>query len=283
MENKPKSQDRLEVLELIDKYEREKKFDVDVEKDPESRVLKPKEVDFLRKKISSKIKTWYAFKKAKTFLEKMIEAQMLVIDDIKGIENIDSLNTGAVMTLNHFNAFDSFAAELIYRNSIQFKEKKRNFYRVIKEGNYTSYPGFYGFLMRNCRTLPLSSNPEVLKEFVKSINQLLKQGDIVLIYPEQSMWWNYKKPKPLKKGAFSFAVKNNVPILPCFITMRDTDKVGDDGFPIQAYTLNIAKPIYPDLNLSTNENIKIMMDKNYQVWKDIYEQYYKIPLVYKEA
>jgi len=94
------------------------------------------------------------------------------------------------------------------------------------------------------------------------------------------MWWNYRKPKPLQKGAFSFAAKNNVPVLPCFITMRDTDQIGDDGFPIQAYTLHVAKPIYPDNNLSVNENINMLRDKNYQIWKDIYEDFYKIPLKY---
>lgn len=282
MENtpKPKSEDRLLVLKRIEELEKEGKFDIDVEDDPETRPLKPGEVDFLRKKLSSKIKTWFAFKRAKKFLNQIIKNKVLIIDDIIGIENIDSLNSGAVMTLNHFNAFDSFAAEIIYRNSIQFKKKKRHFYRIIREGNYTSFPGFYGSLMRNCRTLPLSKNPEVLKEFMRATNTLLKQGEIVLIYPEQSMWWNYRKPKPLQKGAFSFAAKNNVPVLPCFITMRDTDQIGDDGFPIQAYTLHVAKPIYPDNNLSVNENINMLRDKNYQIWKDIYEDFYKIPLKY---
>lgn len=282
MENTPKtkSEDRLLVLKRIEELEKEGKFDIDVEDDPETRPLKPGEVDFLRKKLSSKIKTWFAFKRAKKFLNQIIENKVLIIDDIIGIENIDSLNSGAVMTLNHFNAFDSFAAEIIYRNSIQFKKKKRHFYRIIREGNYTSFPGFYGSLMRNCRTLPLSKNPEVLKEFMRATNTLLKQGEIVLIYPEQSMWWNYRKPKPLQKGAFSFAAKNNVPVLPCFITMRDTDQIGDDGFHIQAYTLHVAKPIYPDNNLSVNENINMLRDKNYQIWKDIYEDFYKIPLKY---
>ena len=126
MENtpKPKSEDRLLVLKRIEELEKEGKFDIDVEDDPETRPLKPGEVDFLRKKLSSKIKTWFAFKRAKKFLNQIIENKILIIDDIIGIENIDSLNSGAVMTLNHFNAFDSFAAEIIYRNSIQFKKKK---------------------------------------------------------------------------------------------------------------------------------------------------------------
>ncbi len=282
MENtpKPKAQDRLDVLKKIEELERAGKFDIDAEDDPETIPLKPGEVDFLRKKLSSKIKTWFAFRRAKKFLKNIMAAGILVVDGIEGIENINSLNSGAVMTLNHFNALDSFAAEIIYRSSIHFKKKKRHFYRIIREGNYTSFPGFYGELMRSCRTLPLSSNPEVLKEFMRATNTLLKEGNIVLIYPEQSMWWNYRKPKPLQKGAFSFAAKNNVPVLPCFITMRDTDNIGDDGFPIQAYTMHISKPIYPDEKLSVNENINMMKEKNYEIWKKIYEDVYKTPLKY---
>ena len=43
------------------------------------------------------------------------------------------------------------------------------------------------------------------------------------------MWWNYKKPRPFKPGAFKFAVTAEVPIIPFFITMEDTDKIGEDG------------------------------------------------------
>ena len=32
--------------------------------------------------------------------------------------------------------------------------------------------------------------------------------------------------------------------------------IGEDGFPIQEYTINIGKPIYPDKNLSEKENTK---------------------------
>jgi 1-acyl-sn-glycerol-3-phosphate acyltransferase len=103
----------------------------------------------------------------------------------------------------------------------------------------------------------------------------------VLIYPEQSMWWNYRKPKPLKSGGFYFAAKNKVPVLPCFITMRDSSVIGADGFPVQEYTIHVEKPIYPDPTLSVSENSQMMMDKNYEIWKEIYEREYGIELKYE--
>jgi 1-acyl-sn-glycerol-3-phosphate acyltransferase len=98
-------------------------------------------------------------------------------------------------------------------------------YKIIREGNYTSFGGFYGYLFRHCNTLPLSSSLSGMKALLGALKKLFARGEKVLIYPEQSMWYNYRKPKPLKVGAFSFAVKNNVPILPVFITLENTAKL----------------------------------------------------------
>lgn len=132
---------------------------------------------------------------------------------------------------------------------------------MIREGNYTNFPGFYGMLMRNCYTFPLSSNRDTMKKFLSSMDTVLQHGDFMLVYPEQSMWWNYRKPKPLKKGAYTFAAKNHVPVLPCFITMEDSDILGDDGFYVQEYTIHIAEPIYPDPQKTQAENVDAMRQK----------------------
>lgn len=279
---KRKSLDRLQVQKKIRELEKAGIFDQDVEQDPPTKELLPEQIDYERKSIKSKIKTKYAYFIARKFLNRMVREDQIIIKEVNGVENLQALETGAILTCNHFNAFDSFAIQVAYEESIKSKKdrKKKKFFRVIREGNYTSYSGFYGFLMRNCYTLPLSSNKKTMTKFMRSINNLLKQGHLVLVYPEQSMWWNYRKPKPLKEGAYKFAVAANVPVVPCFITMQDTDHIGVDGYPIQEYTIHISKPIYPDPNKSKIENIKYIMDENFRVWKDIYESVYHIKLEY---
>ena len=163
-----------------------------------------------------------------------------------------------------------------YYNEIPNKK----LYKVIREGNFTNFPGLYGFFFRNCDTLPLSSNTQTMIEFMKAVDTILQRGDFILIYPEQSLWWNYRKPKPLKLGAYRFASRNNVPVIPIFITMEDTDIIDDDGFPIQEYTVNIEKPIYPDEELSEKENAKLMLKENSEVWKKVHEEFYEKPLEY---
>lgn len=272
-----KSQDRLDVLKKIEEFELNGWFDQEVEIDPPAKTLMPEDVDYLNKKLKNKIATKYSYAMAQKFLNKIIKQKQLIIKETLGIENLQNLKTGAVLTCNHFNAFDSFAVQTIFQQS---KQKGKTFYRVIKEANYTSFPGFYGMLMRHCNTLPLSSNRKTMEHFLKSIDTILQRGDFVLIYPEQSMWWNYKKPRPLKPGGFRFAVKNNVPVLPCFITMQDSNILGEDGFFVQEYTIHIEKPLYPNPKLSKSEQVQDLLNRNYNVWKNIYEKTYGKKLEY---
>ena len=277
VKHKRKAVDRLIVLSKIRQLENEKIFDQDVEDDPVTRNIEVGEVDYTKKKLLSKIKTRIAYFIARKYLNKIIRNKQMIIKDIKGIENLSNLDSGAFITCNHFNAFDSFAIQVAYEKACK---NKRKFYRVIREGNYTTFPGFFGFLMRNCYTLPLATNKDVVKEFIKSTNEIVKKGDLVLVYPEQSMWWNYRKPKPLKKSAFQFAAKANVPVVPVFITMNDSSILDTNGFFVQEYTINILKPIYPDSKLSNIENTNQMMEKNYLMWKEVYENAYGIDLKY---
>lgn len=273
-----KAQDRLEVLKKIEEFEREGKFDVDVEEDPPTIVLTPENIDYLREKMSSKIKRIFANEMGERFLDNLLKNNKLIIKQVNGIENLNKVKTGALITCNHFNPFDCFTVEKVFRMSENEKDKR--LYKVIREGNYTNFPGLYGFFFRNCDTLPLSSNKRTMVNFMKAVDTILQKGDYILIYPEQSMWWNYRKPKPLKNGAFKLAARNNVPVIPIFITMEDSKLIGEDGFNIQEYTINVEEPIYPDEKLTEKENTEIMKQKNFETWKNVYEKFYGIPLEY---
>ena len=276
---KAKSKDRLEIIEKIKKLEREGKFDVDAEEDPPTVPLMPEDIDYLRTSRYSKIKSKVANSMGKIFLREIIKENKLIIKKVNGIENLKNVNSGAIITCNHFNPFDIFALEKVFRMAGQAKSRK--LYKVIREGNYTNFPGLYGFFFKNCDTLPLSSNSKTMKEFMRAVDVILQKGDHIVVYPEQSLWWNYRKPKPLKNGAFKLAARNNCPVVPVFITMEDSNFIGDDGFPVQEYIINIGKPIYPDEKLTEGENAKIMKDKNFEIWKKTYEDFYKIPLEYE--
>ena len=273
-----KAKDRLEVLEKIEQFEKQGKFDIDPENDPPTIVLTPDKVDYLRVKFSSKIKRVIANHVGKKFLEDMIKQKKLIIKEVKGLENLENINSGAVITCNHFNPFDVFTVEKILRMSSIMN--KRRLHKIIREGNYTNFPGMYGFLFRNCDTLPLSSNKRTMVNFMKAVDTVLNKKDLILIYPEQSLWWNYRKPRPLKKGAYRIAARNNVPVIPIFITMEDSDIIDDNGFPVQEYTINILKPIQPNSELGEKDGAEKMLNENYEMWKKVYEDFYGVKLEY---
>lgn len=270
-----KSAYRLKVLERIKNLETQGIFDQDVEDDPESFELLPNKIDYLHKKLSTKIFTAIALKKGGQFFEGQMKCGNLVIKNIVGTENLLGINEGAIVTCNHFHPFDNY----IVLKAIIPSLKKGRFYKVIKEGNYTNPPKGFGLFMKYGDTLPLSSNRQTMKKFIKAVQCLLvDKKQKVLFYPEQSMWWNYRKPKPLKPGAYKFAINNNVPVLPLFVTMEDTEKLDAEGFPIQAYTVHILPAIYPKPELSKQENIKYMLETNHALWVKTYEEFYKQPL-----
>lgn len=274
------SEDRKEVLRKIDEYERKGWFDKDVENDPPSPELRPEDVDYLGKKLSSKIKTAIANKMGRKFFEKMIKEGAVVIDGMEGGENLRLLkDTGAVITCNHFGIPDNY----ILYHCIQKSLKKKRLYKVIREGNYTGFSGLFGFLFRNCNTLPLSSNRRTMVNFMSAADTLLRRGEAVLIYPEQGMWWNYRKPRPFKIGAFKIAVRAGVPVLPTFITMKDDEtKLDEHNYPLQHYTLHVMPPVYPDKTLSEKQAAEKMKEDTFALYKAKYEEVYGVPLAYYE-
>lgn len=274
------SEDRKEVLRKIDEYERKGWFDKDVENDPPSPELRPEDVDYLGKKLSSKIKTAIANKMGRKFFEKMIKEGAVVIDGMDGGENLRLLkDTGAVITCNHFGIPDNY----ILYHCIQKSLKKKRLYKVIREGNYTGFGGLFGFLFRNCNTLPLSSNRRTMVNFMSAADTLLRRGEAVLIYPEQGMWWNYRKPRPFKIGAFKIAARAGVPVLPTFITMKDDEtKLDEHNYPLQHYTLHVMPPVYPDKTLSEKQAAEKMKEDTFALYKAKYEEVYGVPLAYFE-
>ena len=273
-----KSAHKLELLRRIAELEKKELWHLDVEDDPETYPLMPDKVDYLKEKLSSKIKNKIANIAGTRFFDKMIANKQLIIKEVRGIENFCAVKGGRLVTCNHFSVGDNYAVWVALRDYMDGKM----LYKVIREGNYTNPPKPFGLFMRHCNTLPLSSQVSTMKKFMRAVKVLLSRGETILIYPEQSMWWNYRKPKPMQDGAFSLAVRNNAPVVPIFITMEDSDIPDREGFYVQEYTVHILPAIYPDATLSSIEAKEAMKKENYEAWVKVYEDFYKKKLVYGE-
>ncbi len=267
---------RLAILEKMADYERRGWFDRDLEEDPPGKELHPEDINYIKKGPLEAIKRFITFRLAYAFFRKQQREGNATVRGFIGAEKLGQIEGGCVITCNHFHPFDSFLMQLVFDES----KRAKRMYRIISEANYTGFPGFYGRMMRHCDTLPLSSNMATMRKFVRATSELLADGNCILVYPEQSLWWHYRKPKPMKLGAFEIAVKSNVPVVPCFITMENCDKLDADGLPTQAYTMHIGDPIYPDHTLGKRERAERMREQNTDFCKQTYESFYNTPLTY---
>lgn len=271
------SKERQEILDRIVQLEKEGNFDTDLEKDPESKQLLPDDIDYLRKKWRNKITRFFVCRGAEKAINQLIDNHQIIIKEVKGAENLKEVKGSAFITSNHFHMFENIA---IYKVFQQYANK-HTFYRIIREGNYTAPPKGFDMFFKHCNTLPLSSHPGTMKKFLQAISVLVKKNNYILIYPEQYMWWNYKKPRPFKDGAFRFACTHNRPIIPCFITMEDSKEFYDgDGLPVQEYTIHIGKALYKDETLPLKQAITKIKNENFEFCKNIYESTYNTKLVY---
>ncbi|MBR3964817.1 MAG: 1-acyl-sn-glycerol-3-phosphate acyltransferase [Clostridia bacterium] len=274
-----KSAHKLELLRRIAELEKKQLWHLDVEDDPETYPLMPDQIDYLNEKLSNRIKNKVANLLGTRFFDKMIASGQLIIKEVRGIENFTAVKGGKIVTCNHFSVGDNYAVWMALREHMDGKM----LYKVIREGNYTNPPKPFGLFMRHCNTLPLSSQPSTMRKFFKAVKTLLARDETILIYPEQGMWWNYRKPRPMQDGAFSLAVHNKVPVVPIFITMEDSDIIDGDGFPVQEFTLHILPAIYPDECLRLGEAKTKMSEQNYAAWVEVYEDFYGKKLVYADA
>lgn len=197
------------------------------------------------------------------------------VGEMAGLENLSALKGPAFLTTNHFNPFDSG----IHRKLAQITG--RGHLVAISQGTNFVMPGLNGFVLRNIDVIPLVQEPSYMNGAFRTLMlKHLDAGRFILIYPEQEMWFNYRKPRPQKRGAFLFAAEYNVPVVPTFVEMQDLEREVAPGFRDVRTVLHILPPIFPDPSLSARENSFAMCKADYAAKAACYEQCYHRPLTY---
>lgn len=251
--------DRKQVISNIEENVKQGEYNKKVELGDPNLTSKQKD-ELLKNYLTNRQKISY---KVKNKLARMITSFFTFFQNIDtkivGIENVKDIKTGAIITSNHFNPLDNTVIRKFAKNL-----NKNKLYIVIQETNL-AMSGIIGFLMNHTDNIPISDRVWYMKkDFQKIIKETLRKDNYILIYPEQEMWFNYRKPRPLKTGAYYYAAKNNVPIISCFVEIIDKDKKDTEEFKKVKYVLHILPPIYPDKEKTTKDNSIIMMQKDYE-------------------
>ena len=105
-------------------------------------------------------------------------------------------------------------------------------------------------IIRLTKGIPIPDNIYGTKKFISVINDYLKNGGFLHIYPEGSMWEFYAPIRPLKRGIAHFAIVNDKPILPMAYSYRKPNWIRRHIFrQLACFTLNIGKPIFVNKEL----------------------------------
>lgn len=259
------------IREAIEKGEYNNKVEVN---DPKLSLEQKKEI--INTYLNRRYKLSYKFnnKVART-IHSVVSNVQNKETKILGIRNVRDIKTGAIITSNHFNPLDNTIIKTLTK-----RLGKKRLYIVGQESNL-AMDGFVGYMMNYSDIIPISSGIDYMKkEFPEIIKEKLDKKEYVLIYPEQEMWFNYRKPRPLKSGAYHYAAKNNVPIISCFVEIIDKDEPDNMEFYKVKYVLHVLDPIYPDSTKTLKQNTMEMMEQDYKQKKEAYEKAYNKELNY---
>lgn len=195
---------------------------------------------------------------------------------ISGLDKIKGIRTGAIVTSNHFSPIDNTV--------VRFGMHKAGKWRmpVVGQEANLAMPALFGFMMRYADVIPISNDCHYMKnDFERIIGDEIARKNYVLIYPEQEMWFNYRKPRPGKRGPYYYAALFDVPIISCFVEILDKDNLQTPNFVEVGYHLHILDPIFPDPSLSVRENSIRMCEQDYRQKSEAYERIYGNPLDYR--
>ena len=268
--------DREAVIENIRRASSTGDFNCKVENnDP---VLSGKETKAITERYMSD-RTAFSFR-VKSFIARQI-ANILTwyinrSTEITGFDKLPEFTGGAIITSNHFSPLENTVIRLLVRKC----GKKR--LNIVSQATNLAMPGIIGFLMNYADVIPLSDDLHYMqRDFTSVLSELFSKNEAVLIYPEQEMWFNYRKPRPVKRGAYYYSAKLNVPVISCFVEINDLKEKDTENFFKVKYVLHILGVLYPDKDKSVRNNSIELSEKDYQLKKDAYERIYGKPLDYR--
>lgn len=266
---------RLEVIKNIKNSAECRNFYAKVEIDDP--VLTPEQSDeIIKNYLKNRVTLGFKFKSCiARLIANILTFALNRKTDIVGMEKLAGINGGAIITSNHFSPIENTAI----RHLVKKLDKRR--INIVSQVTNLAMTGAIGFLMNYGDTVPISENFRYMqRDFTNILAELIEKDEYILIYPEKEMWFNYRKPREFKRGAYYYAAKLNVPVISCFVEMQDLPERDKGDFNKVKYTVHILDVLYPDSTKTVKENSVEMCRKDYELKKAAYEKAYNKPLVY---
>ena len=269
-------ENRKAVIENIKRYAESEQFHNKVEvNDPNLTAEQSRKIT--ENYIENRNRILYKFKKCLgVWLAKAATCLINKDTEIIGLDKIPNVLGGVLITSNHFSPLENTVIRHL-TNKLGRKDLG-----IISQTSNFAMKGLVGYLMNYADTIPISTEPRYLaRDFLSLLKErLVDKKHAILLYPEQEMWFNYRKPRPPKDGAYFFASKLNVPIVSCFVEMVDLSEDDTPELKKVKYILHVLDVLYPDPQKSVRENTEFLSHTDYTLKKNCYESVYGKELTY---
>ena len=172
---------------------------------------------------------------------------------IEGKENLEGIESGKVTVSNHVLPMDCTMIGLA-------NAPKKTFFTSL-ESNF-KIP-IVRKIIKLLNAIPIPQNIQYTRDFMNSIDNLLKNNKTIHFYPEGSLWPYHDKIRHFKNGAFDFSVRNNVPVVPMVFKFNKSKKISNLIRTRSTITLVIQEPIYPNKLLAKKDAIIDLKERVY--------------------
>ena len=189
-----------------------------------------------------------------------------------GRKNLRALRgQGAISVCNHAHTLDT----LLVKNALgPFRVYHTGSYYLLKRGEL-------GRIFKSGGFLPVGTTVSDIKNLQLAVGVLMEKHKIVNFYPEHALWPRYEKLRPFKPGAFRYAVKFGVPVLPLFIEFRQT-RLRKFLHLKKKVVLHILPAVYPPQAGSERARTQALSDEVFRCMKEYGAALYGHPVAWNE-
>jgi len=170
---------------------------------------------------------------------------------IRGLSQVRRLRgRGFVAVCNHVHTMDSpIASEAI--------GLRRTYYVTLTSNLRIPVARF---LVRGLGGVPLGESPAQLERLARCMEQALRGGKVVMVYPEGELVSYCRELRPFRRGAFRLAAAVGAPVLPMVVTYRQPKGLLRLLRRRPFLTLNVLPPLCPDAALAPRERSFALQD-----------------------
>lgn len=183
---------------------------------------------------------------------------------VKGKKNFKGIPGGAVTICNHVQGVDcSLVVEAVAPKNLYYPTIKTNL-----ELAFLRWP------IKFCGGMPIPESPKALRVFNGVIQELLKRGNYVHVYPEGILFPYYLKGiRQFQRGAFKYAYDADVPVVPMVITFRERRGLRRITNRKPLITMTVLEPVYPDTSKRARPEIERLLFECYEKMADFFDEH----------